>query len=74
MLLLHPNDARVLKEIMFYLENYNFQIRMKWAIINSLPLASLEDPSLKVWAPIFSLPSSHPFPNFLLSNIIFGML
>jgi hypothetical protein len=73
-LILHPNDPWDLKEIMSYLESYNFQIHMKWTVINSLPLASLEDPSLKVWAPIFSLPSLHPFPNFLLSNIVYGML
>jgi hypothetical protein len=74
MLLLHPNDPWDLKEIMSYLESCNFRIRMKWIVINSLPLASLEDPSLKVWAPIFSLPSLHPFPNFFLSNIVHGML
>lgn len=35
---------------------------------------SLEDPSLKVCVPIFSFPSLHPFPRFLISNIVFVML
>jgi hypothetical protein len=47
---------------------------MKWAIINSLPLVSSEDPSLKVWALIFFLISLHPFPGFLLSIFFLGML
>ncbi len=74
MLLLHPDDPQVFKEIMSYLESCSFQIHMKWVVINSFPLASLEDHSLKAWAPIFSLLSSHPFPSFLLSNIVSGML
>jgi hypothetical protein len=47
-LLFHPDNLHVLKDIRSYLENYSFQIRMKWAIISSLPLTSSEYPSMKV--------------------------
>jgi hypothetical protein len=46
-LFFHPDD--VLKEIRSYMKSYSFQIQMKWAIFNSFPLISLEDPSMKVW-------------------------
>lgn len=71
----HLDDPRVLKEIMFYLESYNFQICMKWVVINSLPLAISKNPSMKVWAPIFYFIFSHL--NFLTSFsqiLSFGML
>jgi hypothetical protein len=74
MFLFHLDDPQVLKEIRSYLESCSFWIHMKWVVVNSLPLASSEDPSLKVWVLIFSLPSSHPFPSFLFSNIVFGTL
>jgi hypothetical protein len=48
-LLFHLDDPRIFKEIKSYLENYNFQICMKWANVNYLPLASVENPSMKVW-------------------------
>jgi len=47
-LLFHPNDLKILKEIKSYLENYGFQIWMKWAMVNSLPLTSSKDPFFKV--------------------------
>ncbi len=47
-LLFHLDDPCIFKEIMLYLDSYNFQICMKWANVNSLPLASVEDPSMKV--------------------------
>lgn len=47
-LLFYLNNLHVLKEIRSYLESYSFHIWMKWAIINSLRLTSLEDPSMKV--------------------------
>jgi hypothetical protein len=47
-LLFLQDDLRVLKEVKSYLENYGFQIWMKWAMVNSLPLRNNEDPSLKV--------------------------
>jgi len=47
-LLIHSNDLKVLKEIKSYLESYGFQIQMKCVVVNSLPLMSNEDPSLKV--------------------------
>jgi hypothetical protein len=43
-----PNDPWILKEIQLYLENYNFQIHMKWAIVNSLSFANTKYPSMKV--------------------------
>jgi hypothetical protein len=52
-LFFHPNDLCVLKEMKSYLESYSFQIRVKWAIVNSLPLISLKDPSMKVLIQIF---------------------
>jgi hypothetical protein len=69
-LLFHPDDPWVFKEIKSHLENYSFQIHMKWAVVNSLPLASLEDRSLKLWALVFSFPFLHSFPTFLSSNIV----
>jgi tRNA1(Val) A37 N6-methylase TrmN6 len=48
MLFFHRDDPQALKEIISYLKNYNFKIYMKWVIVNSLPLASFEVPSLKV--------------------------
>jgi hypothetical protein len=58
-LLFHLGDPRIFKEIRLDLDNYNFHICMKWANVNSLPLAIVEDPSMKVWVqPIFpSIPS-----------------
>jgi hypothetical protein len=47
-LLFHPFDLRVLNEVKFYVENYGFQIQMKWVVVNALPLMSNEDPFLKV--------------------------
>jgi hypothetical protein len=47
-LLFHLDNLCVLKEIKSYLKNYSFQIRMKWAIVGSLPLTSSKDPSMKV--------------------------
>jgi len=47
-LLFHLDDLKVLKEVKYYLESYGFQIRMKWASVNSLPLTSSEEPSLEV--------------------------
>lgn len=44
---------------------------MKWAIVNSLPFVSLEDPSLKVCAPIFSFPSLHPILGFFCIKYCF---
>jgi hypothetical protein len=37
-LLFHPDDLKVLKEVKSYLESYGFLIRMKWVVVNSLPL------------------------------------
>lgn len=48
-LLFHPNNFHFLKEIISYLESYGFEICMKWVIVNSLPLISSKDPSMKVW-------------------------
>ncbi len=48
-LLFHRDDPCILKDIRLYLDSYNFHICMKWANVNSLPLASVEDPSMKVW-------------------------
>jgi hypothetical protein len=45
MLLFYLDDSWVLKEI--NLESYNFQTCMKWAVVNSLALASFEDPLVK---------------------------
>ncbi len=73
-LLFHLDDPQVLKEIKSYLETYSFQICMKWVVVNSLPFVSLEDPSLKVWAPICS---SFLYIHFLASFfqiLYFGML
>jgi hypothetical protein len=36
-LLFHLDDLKVLKEVKSYLENYGFQIWMKWVVVNSLP-------------------------------------
>jgi hypothetical protein len=47
-LLLHPYDLKVLKEVKFYFKSYGFQIRTKWVFVNLLPLMSNEDPSFKV--------------------------
>jgi len=47
-LLFHSNDFKILKEVKSCLENYGFHIRMKWAVVNSLPLMSNEDTFLKV--------------------------
>jgi hypothetical protein len=47
-LLFHLDDLRVLKEVKSYLENYGFQIWMKWAMVNSLAFTNNKDPSLKV--------------------------
>jgi hypothetical protein len=38
------------------------------------PAYQLERPFIEGMAPIFSLHSLHPFLDFLLSNIVFGML
>ncbi len=47
-LFFHLNNLHVLKEVRSYLESYNFQIRMKWAIVSS------KDPSMKVLIQFFS--------------------
>jgi hypothetical protein len=47
-LLVHPDDLKVLKEIRSYVESYGFQIWMKWVVVNSLPLMNSEDPFQKV--------------------------
>jgi hypothetical protein len=47
-LLFHLNDLKILKEVKSYLESYGFQTQMKWAVVNSLPFTSSEDPSFKV--------------------------
>jgi hypothetical protein len=47
-LLFHHDNLHVLKEIRSFLESYSFHIWMKWAIVNSLPLTSSEDLSMKV--------------------------
>jgi hypothetical protein len=47
-LLFHLDDLKVLKEVKSYLESYDFKIRMKWVMVNSLSLMSSEDPYFKV--------------------------
>jgi len=47
-LLFHLDDLKVLKEVKSYLESYDFKIRMKWVMVNSLPLMGSEDPYFKV--------------------------
>ncbi len=47
-LLFHPNDLKVLKEIKFYLKSNGFQRWMKWDVVNSLPFTSSKDSSFKV--------------------------
>ncbi len=42
--LFHLDEPHIFKEIRSYLDSYNFWICMKWANVNSLPLASVEDP------------------------------
>jgi hypothetical protein len=54
-LLFHLDNLCVLREIKSYLECYSFQIWMKWAIANSLPLTRLEDFSMKVLIKEFPL-------------------
>jgi hypothetical protein len=44
MLLFHLEDPQVFKEIKSYLESYSFHNCMKWVGVNSLPLATSEDP------------------------------
>jgi hypothetical protein len=46
MFLFYLDDSWVLKEI--NLESYNFQTCMKWVVVNSLALASFEDPLLRL--------------------------
>jgi hypothetical protein len=43
-LLFHPDDLIILKEVKSYLESYGFQIRMNWAVVNSLPLMNNKEP------------------------------
>jgi hypothetical protein len=48
---------------------------MKWAVINSLPLTSFEDPSLKVWISPFSPFLLHiHFQASFFQILFFGML
>jgi hypothetical protein len=54
-LFFHLDNLCVLREIKSYLECYSFQIWMKWAIVNSLPLTSLEDFPMKVLIKEFPL-------------------
>jgi hypothetical protein len=63
-LLFHLDDLMVLEEVKSYLENYGFEIRMKWVVVNSLPLMNIKDPSLKV--PSQSLKLSFYFSSFIL--------
>ncbi len=47
-LLFHPDDLRILKEVKSYLKSYGFYIQMKQVVVSSLPLMNNKDPSLKV--------------------------
>ncbi len=53
MLILHPNDPWVLKEIMSYLESYNFWIHMKGTIINLSHLRVSRTPPWRYGLPYF---------------------
>ncbi len=46
--LFYDDDFRVLRDIKSYLEDYNFKIHSKFAIVNNLHRTSLEFPSKKV--------------------------
>lgn len=67
-LLFHFALASICKEIKSYLESYNFQIHMKCAVVNFLPLTNSKDPSMKVWIQFFS--HSLIFP--ILASTIFS--
>ncbi len=47
-LLFHPDDLHVLKEVISYLESSRLKICMKWDMVNFLPLTASDDLSLKV--------------------------
>jgi hypothetical protein len=47
-LLFYDHDFHVLKDIKSYLEDYNFNIHLKFAVVNNLHRTSLEFPSKKV--------------------------
>ncbi len=63
-LLFDLDDLKVLQEVKSYLESYGFQIRMKWVVVNSLPLMSNENPSFKV--PFQSIKLTFYFSSFQL--------
>jgi hypothetical protein len=48
-LFFHLNDLWIHKQINEFLDSYYMSIRMKWAVVNNLPLISIEDPGLKVF-------------------------
>ncbi len=54
-LLFCQDDLRVLKEVKSCVENYGLKIQIKWVVVNSLPLMSNKDPSLKVPSQTFKL-------------------
>jgi hypothetical protein len=56
-LLFHSNHLQIFKQIKEFLDNYSMLIRMKWAVVNNLPLCSTDDLGLKVHllSHIFSL-------------------
>jgi hypothetical protein len=47
-ILLYPNDFWVQKEIVFFVDAYKFTIKLKWIVINSLPIINTEDKIRKV--------------------------
>jgi len=47
-LFFHLDDLWILKQIKEFLDSYSMSIQMKWAMVNSLPLCSIEDLGLKV--------------------------
>jgi len=42
---MHIDDSSVLKEICFFLENYQLNIHMNWIVVNSNPQMHNKDPS-----------------------------
>jgi hypothetical protein len=75
----HDDDPYVLKEIKSYLEGNGYEIRSRWAIINTLPQMSSEPHGKMLCFHLFS--SQNPFDSkhslsisnfghFLLANLI----
>jgi hypothetical protein len=47
-ILFYPNDLRVQKEIASFVDVYKFTIKLKWIVINALPIISTENKTCKV--------------------------